>query len=120
TLSNPTGGAAVFGQTTASAVIFDNELSAIGTLECASITFTNPVPQTGNDYSSENALSAAGRRVVYSSYSANLAPLKTTSSRSDVFVRDLAAGTNILVSVNTTATSNGNNDSYEAVISGDG
>ncbi|HKS37540.1 MAG TPA: hypothetical protein VJW76_10150 [Verrucomicrobiae bacterium] len=63
-------------------------------------------------------ISDDGRRVVFQSVSSDLIA-NDTNNRMDVFVRDLAAGTNILVSVSTNLTT-GNQDSWNSVISADG
>ena len=61
---------------------------------------TNRVPLTANgpSFLSSSAVSEDGRYVAFSSFGKNLVA-DDTNSNCDVFVRDLAAGTNILVSV---------------------
>lgn len=77
---------------------------------------TNGVGSAG--YSSEASITGDGRFVVFSSYAANLVP-RDTNGLQDVFLRDLQAGTNALVSVSTNGGS-GNGYSYSPRISLDG
>jgi hypothetical protein len=64
------------------------------------------------------AMSADGRRIVFSSDGDNLISADTNGFR-DVFVRELVSGTNILVSVATNG-SPGDNLSYEGALSANG
>ena len=66
------------------------------------------------------SLSASGRRVAFSSYADDLVFLDTAAALTDVFVRDLNAGTTTLVSINCPGTASGNDTSENPVISGDG
>jgi Tol biopolymer transport system component len=70
----------------------------------------------GNGSSRQPAISDDGQRVVFTSRSTNLAP---NTSGNNVFVRDRAAGTTTLVSLNATSTG-GLNASEQGAISGDG
>jgi dipeptidyl aminopeptidase/acylaminoacyl peptidase len=65
------------------------------------------------------AFSTNGQFLAFSSRGSNLTPDDTNSFR-NVFVRDLVAGTNFLVSVNSTGAVPATGSSYEAAISGDG
>ncbi len=77
--------------------------------------------QTANGSSGLTTFSTSsnGLFVAFYSDADNLVP-NDTNGLSDVFVRDLAGGTNILVSVNTNGDTSGDNISYEPAISGDG
>lgn len=77
---------------------------------------TNGLP--GNNLSTEPSISADGRYVAFTSAATNLISGDNNSS-SDVFVRDLQAGTTKLVSVSTNG-GVGNGDSYLPQISTDG
>jgi Tol biopolymer transport system component len=65
------------------------------------------------------SVSAKGRFVAFASDADNLAPNDMNQCR-DVFVRDLAIGSNVLVSVSTNGVSPGNGISSDPVISADG
>lgn len=80
---------------------------------------TNGLP-AGVD-STEPSLSGNGRYVVFSSYATNLAAGVFTITE-NVFVRDMQAGTTVLVSANMTGSPIvcGNADSYSPTISSDG
>ncbi len=78
---------------------------------------TNGLP--GDNLSFEPALSANGRYVAFTSSADNLVPNDGNRS-SDVFVRDLATGQTILVSVNNSGTVSGNQSSRKPIISSDG
>ena len=73
----------------------------------------------GNSSSTFFCTSSNGQRVVFYSDADNLVP-NDTNGASDVFVRDLAGGTNLLVSVNTNGNASGDGASSEPSISGDG
>jgi hypothetical protein len=73
--------------------------------------------QANND-SGDSSLSANGRYVAFASIASNLAP-GDTNGASDVFVRDLVAGTTVRASVATSG-AQGNAESFEPQISGDG
>jgi Tol biopolymer transport system component len=74
---------------------------------------------SGDGLSAEPAISADGRYVAFTSSADNLVP-GDTNKAADVFVRDLQAGTTVLVSLNTAGTGPGNKHSYSPVISGGG
>jgi Tol biopolymer transport system component len=67
----------------------------------------------------EPAISADGRYVAFTSSADNLVG-RDTNKASDVFVRDLLAGTTALVSVTGTGAGSGNSASYSPAISADG
>ena len=72
----------------------------------------------GNGMSYDSAITADGRYVAFTSTATNLVA-GDTNNASDVFVRDLLAGSTLLVSVNTIGFS-GNRASYSPQISADG
>lgn len=72
-----------------------------------------------NAGSSQPALSADGRFVVFTSTATNIDPLDT-STDDDVFLRDMDLGTTSLVSVNAAGTAGGDSYSTNPAISGDG
>ena len=72
-----------------------------------------------NNLSSEPAMSGSGRYVAFTSGADNLVSGDANKAQ-DVFVRDLQAGTNFLVSVNNAGTGPGNKASYSPQISTDG
>jgi Tol biopolymer transport system component len=74
---------------------------------------------SGDGLSAEPAISADGRYVAFTSSADNLVA-GDTNKAADVFVRDMQAGTTVLVSLNTAGTGPGNKHSYSPVISGDG
>ena len=63
-------------------------------------------------------ISTNGRHVAFESAASNLVP-SDTNARSDVFVRDLVAGTTVRLSVDNAGVQ-GNGDSFSPAISGDG
>ena len=75
--------------------------------------------RAANSYSEYPVVSMDGRFVAFQSYASNLAPLDNNDG-TDVFVRDMTAGTNILVSVNAAGTGSGNSYSDDALISSNG
>jgi len=74
---------------------------------------------SGNDLSSDSAISADGRYVAFTSSASNLVAGDTNFAR-DVFVRDLQLGITTLVSVNLSSNGPGNADSFSPTISADG
>jgi hypothetical protein len=74
---------------------------------------------SGNGGSFELQISADGRRVAFSSMASDLVP-NDTNGAADIFVRDLAAGTTTLASVNLSGTASGNGGSSHPRISADG
>lgn len=72
----------------------------------------------GNNNSSNPAISADGRYVAFESFASNLVAGDTNGSR-DVFVHDRQTGTTTRVSVDSSG-NQGNSDSSDSVISGDG
>jgi Tol biopolymer transport system component len=92
-----------------------------GSTELMSRRDAGVIPQTGNGLSSSTALSlsADGRWAVFSSAASDLV-LDDTNEAADVFVRDLLAGTNALVSVGTNGVPALGGFSSGAVISADG
>jgi len=78
---------------------------------------------TGDAFSSitsQAMISSDGNRIVFISQSTNLVANDSNGHKEDVFVRDLAAGTTSLVSVNNAGTGSGNNFSRGGEISADG
>ena len=73
----------------------------------------------GNSGSFDPAISGDGRYVAFSSYATNLVA-EDTNNAEDVFVRDLQAGSTILVSVDAGGLGEGNGNSYWPQISADG
>ena len=74
---------------------------------------------SGDNISSEPAISGDGRYVVFTSRADNLVN-NVTNRTSNVYVRDLQAGTTLLVSISTDGVHPGNSDSFSPVISADG
>jgi Tol biopolymer transport system component len=74
---------------------------------------------SGDNYSTDPAISGDGRYVAFTSLADDLV-VGDTNRAQDVFVRDLQAGTTTLVSVSTDHVHSGNRDSYSPVISADG
>ncbi len=76
---------------------------------------------TGNGSSSGPVISANGNRVVFVSGATDLVSgLTDSNGLSDVFVRDLSAGTTTLVSINSAGTGAGNSESSVPSLSDDG
>ena len=76
--------------------------------------------EQGNFGGTLPAISADGRHVTFNSFSTNLDVKKTTTTFSDIFVRDLGAATTSLVSVNASGNAGGAGSSQSASISADG
>ncbi len=74
---------------------------------------------TGDGISSDPAISANGRYVAFTSGADDLAA-NDTNRMQDVFVRDMLAGTTVLVSISTDGVYPGNGDSFSPAISADG
>lgn len=74
---------------------------------------------SGDGYSTDSAISADGRYIAFTSLADDLVK-GDTNRATDVFVRDLLAGTTALVSVNASGTGPGNAGSYLPLISEDG
>jgi Tol biopolymer transport system component len=89
----------------------------LGTNLLVSVSTNNTAP--GDNLSTEPSLSADGRYVVFTSSADNLVA-GDTNKASDVFLRDLQAGTTALVSVNSSGTGPGNSASYSPLISTNG
>ncbi len=75
--------------------------------------------RTGSGFSSSPSVSADGRYVAFMSDAPDLVP-GDANGTSDIFVRDVSAGTTTLVSVNSAGTATGNGFSYGPSISADG
>jgi hypothetical protein len=75
--------------------------------------------QDGNNHSFFPSISTDGRFVAFNSRAKNLLT-KPTSGRNNVFVRDLASATTTLVSLDSSGSQDGNNDSLFPSISADG
>jgi len=77
---------------------------------------------TGNDYASITSramISGDGNRIAFFSAATDLAP-NDTNGQDDIFLRDIAAGTTTLVSLNHAGTGSADGDSTESEISDDG
>jgi Tol biopolymer transport system component len=74
---------------------------------------------SGDNISSEPAISGDGRYVAFTSRADNLVN-NVTNRTSNVYVRDLQAGTTVLVSISTDGVHPGNSDSFSPIISADG
>jgi len=74
---------------------------------------------SGNGLSSEPALSGDGRYVAFTSSSTNLVA-GDANAATDVFVRDLQAGTTVLASLKSDGSGPGNKASYSTTLSADG
>jgi Tol biopolymer transport system component len=74
---------------------------------------------SGDGISTDPAISADGRYVVFTSSADNLVTGDTNRAQ-DVFIRDLQAGTTALVSVSTDGVNPGNGDSFSPTVSADG
>lgn len=72
----------------------------------------------GNNFSSDLALAAKGRLVVFSSYASNLVP-GDTNGATDIFIRDLKAGTTKRISVDSSG-NEGNSYSVSPAFSANG
>lgn len=75
---------------------------------------------SGNGDSQKPTISADGRYVAFESTANNLVANDNNSTSSDIFVRDLQTGTTTLLSVNSSGTGSGNQESLGAVISANG
>ena len=74
---------------------------------------------SGDGYSTDGAISGDGRYVAFTSSADDLVP-GDTNRGSDVFVRDLQAGTTTLVSMNGSGTGPGSGGSYSPLLSTNG
>jgi hypothetical protein len=83
------------------------------------VSVNSPGTDSGNHWSGNPVISADGRYVAFKSYASDLVATDTNGDY-DVFVRDLQTGTTTLVSVNSTGTDSGNDESGNPVISADG
>jgi Tol biopolymer transport system component len=88
---------------------------ATGVTSAVSIGSTGALADEGG---SEPSMSADGRYVAFQTRASNLVSGDTNGSN-DIFVRDRAAGTTIRVSVDSSG-AQGNSDSFNSCISGDG
>ena len=89
-----------------------------GTTELVSVNAAGT--DSGNSSSSVRGISTSGRYVVFTSHATDLVVISDTNGLTDVFVRDMVAGTTTLVSVNEAGNDSGNNESADPVISADG
>jgi hypothetical protein len=81
------------------------------------------VPGNGASFLNSTYLSSMtpdGRYVAFESSASDLVPNDINGSFRDIFVRDLVAGTTILVSANCNGAGGGNDNSYDPTISADG
>ena len=106
----------VAGDTNGKVDVFVRDLVA-GTTALVSVNSAGT--GSGNGSSAGQTLSADGRFVAFSSEANDLVAGDTNNAQ-DVFVRDLAAGTTALLSVNSAGTGSGNGVSDFPVISADG
>jgi len=88
-----------------------------GSTALVSVETNNVFP--GNGASRDASISADGRYVLFVSSASDLVA-GDNNNDSDVFVRDLQLGTNVLVSVSMSGTGPGNGDSYSPIMSSDG
>jgi len=96
-------------------------LVSVNNLGTASGNGTVYAPLNGPNGLRGPGISADGRFVVFAGPASDLVPGDANGFfGSDVFVRDLMAGTTTLVSVNSTGTSSGNNSSEEPSMTPDG
>jgi hypothetical protein len=102
------------GDTNGQSDVFVRNLAA-GTTTCISL---GPNGEVSNNFAFNPAISADGRFVVFESLASNLVVGDTNGQR-DIFLRDLAAGTTTLVSVDSNGVQ-GNGLSANATISADG
>lgn len=79
-----------------------------------------PTPGPGGAPSSAQAVSADGHRVVFESVANDLAGVQGASGQPEIYVRDLAGGTTIPVSVAPDGTTAGNGASIDPILSPDG
>jgi len=117
-LFNATGGAVAIGQTNSVLQIFDDETSASGTIQAASLAATN-VASAGDSGSTTATLSADGRYIAFESDSRNLV-LGDTNSTRDVLLHDRSTRTTSLISHITNGANSASSQSYNARISADG
>ncbi len=118
-LSNPTGGAVLIGQTNASLEIFDNDLTPAGLVQGVSLANTNLLT-TGNGSSFQPSITDDGRYVAFASYANNLVTTPDANGSGDIFIRDHVTGVNTLVSLDVTGLAAANNYSVQPQISADG
>ena len=104
----------VAGDTNGLGDVFVRDLVA-GTTLLASVSTSGP---GADGVSTEPAISADGRYVVFTSSADNLVA-GDTNGAVDVFIRDLQTGSNVLVSVNSSGTGSGNGPSYSPSLSAD-
>ena len=83
-------------------------------------TVSAPPSASASGLSAAPGLSGDGRRVVFLSSAKNLVSNDDLAPSVDVFVRDPATGQTTLISVNSSGTGGGNDDSAAPVISSDG
>ena len=105
----------VAGDTNGLSDVFARDVQA-GTNVWVSVN-TNGGAANGDSVGS--SISSNGRYVAFSSAASNLVVGDTNNSQ-DIFVRDLLAGTTLLISVSTNGVSPGNADSYTPVLSANG
>lgn len=105
----------VSGDNNSSTDVFIRDMTS-GTTTLVSMTASSV---SGNGDSFSPAISADGRFVAFESLASNLAA-GDTNGASDIFVRDIAGGTTILVSVNTSGSGSGNGSSASPSISANG
>ena len=85
----------------------------------ALVSAVDGTASAGNDGSDEPSIDGSGTRVAFSSDATDLVD-GDTNGKTDVFVRDVPAGTTELVSRRDRSTAQGTDDSFSPSISGDG
>ncbi|TAK94524.1 MAG: DUF11 domain-containing protein, partial [Verrucomicrobia bacterium] len=98
--SNPTGGATLIGNTNIAVEIFDNEITASGTITLASPAISG----SASGYSFNPVISADGTRLVFASYATNLTAESNGVPVENIFLRNLLSNTVTLVSLSTNGT----------------
>lgn len=109
-------------------IVFSTSLSGIGAALFVHIGALNtneavsvrPDGELASGGSYAPSISSNGVVIAFESYATELVPSSDNNFSRDVFVRDLAAQTTVLVSVNSAGTGTGNGDSYYAKVSADG
>jgi Calx-beta domain/Domain of unknown function (DUF4214)/WD40-like Beta Propeller Repeat len=97
--------------------VFDETANAgAGAITLVSVNGSGTV---GNGSSGQPSISSDGNRIAFQSFASNLAA-PDSNTTGDIFVRDRAAGTTTLVSINAAGTNSGDQFSTVPVISGNG
>jgi uncharacterized repeat protein (TIGR01451 family) len=118
-LLSPSGGAVVGPETNMTVTIIDDDIVPEGITEAVSVTFSNSLVTAASSYSWAMAMSQDGQFALFGSDANDLVTTDANGAY-DVFLRDLAARTTTLVSVNRFGTNSGNGFSDHGNLSGDG